>query len=94
MKLIIKKTIKINIKKTRYFSQNLLNWFDQHGRKDLPWQHDKTPYRVWVSEIMLQQTQVSNVIDYYQRFMTHFPTLESLANANEDAVLEQWAGLG
>jgi len=94
MKLIIKKTIKINIKKTRHFSQNLLNWFDQHGRKDLPWQHDKTPYRVWVSEIMLQQTQVSNVIDYYQRFMTHFPTLESLANANEDAVLEQWAGLG
>jgi len=76
------------------FANKLLAWFDQSGRKDLPWQQDKTPYRVWVSEIMLQQTQVSSVIEYYQRFMTRFPTLESLANADEDRVLELWAGLG
>lgn len=76
------------------FANNLLQWFDQHGRKDLPWQQDKTPYRVWVSEIMLQQTQVSSVIEYYQRFMARFPSLESLATAHEDRVLELWAGLG
>jgi len=76
------------------FSDQLLNWFDRFGRKDLPWQENKTPYRVWVSEIMLQQTQVSSVIEYYQRFMARFPTLESLALADEDNVLELWAGLG
>lgn len=76
------------------FSNALLTWFDQHGRKDLPWQQDKTPYRVWVSEIMLQQTQVASVIGYYQRFMQSFPTLVALAQAHEDAVLEHWAGLG
>ena len=76
------------------FSEKLLTWFDQFGRKDLPWQQNKTPYRVWVSEIMLQQTQVSSVIEYYQRFMSRFPTLESLAIADEDRVLELWAGLG
>ena len=53
---------------TYNFSAQLLNWFDQHGRTDLPWQHDPTPYRVWVSEIMLQQTQVASVITYYTRF--------------------------
>ncbi len=76
------------------FSQRLLDWFDEFGRKDLPWQFNKTPYRVWVSEIMLQQTQVSSVIAYYQRFMDRFPSLDSLANASEDDVLEHWAGLG
>lgn len=76
------------------FSNRLLDWFDQHGRKDLPWQQNKTPYRVWVSEIMLQQTQVSSVIDYYQNFMVHFPSLEALAQAEEDKVLQHWAGLG
>ncbi len=80
--------------KDRLFSEQLLAWFDQHGRKDLPWQHDKTPYRVWVSEIMLQQTQVASVIEYYQRFMQSFPSIQSLAEANEDMVLEHWAGLG
>jgi A/G-specific adenine glycosylase len=82
------------VKKDLHFSEQLLVWFDQYGRKDLPWQHDKTPYRVWVSEIMLQQTQVSSVIEYYQRFMQSFPTIESLAEAEEDTVLEHWAGLG
>lgn len=76
------------------FSQAVLEWFDEYGRKDLPWQINKSPYRVWVSEIMLQQTQVKTVIGYYQRFMSSFPTLEALATAHEDQVLEHWAGLG
>ena len=72
----------------------LLDWFDRHGRKDLPWQTDRTPYRVWVSEIMLQQTQVNTVIPFYERFMDQFPDIAALANATEDAVLHLWTGLG
>ena len=72
----------------------LLDWFDHHGRKDLPWQVDRTPYRVWVSEIMLQQTQVSTVIPFYERFMDQFPDVVALASAAEDAVLHLWTGLG
>lgn len=75
-------------------SSLLLAWFDHHGRKDLPWQHAITPYRVWVSEIMLQQTQVSTVIPYYERFMQQFPDLPSLAQAPVDDVLSLWTGLG
>lgn len=75
-------------------SEQILAWFDQHGRKDLPWQQPITPYRVWLSEIMLQQTQVTTVIDYFQRFTTRFPTLNDLAQANENEVLALWAGLG
>lgn len=78
----------------RKFQQLLLNWFDHYGRKNLPWQRDKTPYRVWVSEIMLQQTQVSTVITYFNRFIKHFPTIEKLAAASEDTVLHLWTGLG
>jgi A/G-specific adenine glycosylase len=80
--------------RTLQFSDLLLQWWDQHGRKDLPWQRQATPYRVWVSEIMLQQTQVTTVIPYFQRFMTHFPTIESLAAATADEVLHHWSGLG
>ncbi|MFT2110903.1 A/G-specific adenine glycosylase [Marinomonas sp. 2405UD68-3] len=76
------------------FSERVLSWFDEHGRKNLPWQQDKTPYRVWISEIMLQQTQVATVIPYYARFMTSFPSVEALANASEDDVLSHWSGLG
>ncbi|WP_066960413.1 A/G-specific adenine glycosylase [Microbulbifer sp. Q7] len=76
------------------FQQALLKWFDQHGRHDLPWQQKITPYRVWVSEIMLQQTQVSAVIPYYQRFMESFPTVDALAAASQDQVLAHWSGLG
>ncbi|AOU96676.1 A/G-specific adenine glycosylase [Acidihalobacter yilgarnensis] len=76
------------------FSQRVLGWWRLHGRKDLPWQRDPTPYRVWVSEIMLQQTQVNTVIGYFDRFMTRFPTLEDLAAAPLDEVLELWTGLG
>ena len=76
------------------FASRLLRWYDRHGRHDLPWQFEPTPYRVWVSEIMLQQTQVSTVIPYYQRFMQRFVDLHSLAEAELDEVLQHWAGLG
>lgn len=76
------------------FQQRLLAWFDIHGRKDLPWQQDINPYRVWVSEIMLQQTQVASVIGYFNRFVARFPTVQSLAEAELDEVLQLWAGLG
>jgi len=78
----------------KQFQNRLLTWFDQHGRKHLPWQQNKTAYRVWISEIMLQQTQVNTVIPYYQRFMQRFPDLSSLAQAEPDEVLHLWAGLG
>ncbi len=81
-------------KNPRSFQKWVLAWFDQHGRKTLPWQENKTPYRVYVSEIMLQQTQVTTVIPYYLRFMNQFPTVESLAAASEDEVLHLWTGLG
>ncbi len=76
------------------FAARVLSWFDDHGRKDLPWQQNINPYRVWVSEIMLQQTQVQTVIPYFERFMQSFPDLASLADANIDAVLQHWSGLG
>lgn len=76
------------------FQHRLLAWFDIHGRKDLPWQQGINPYRVWVSEIMLQQTQVASVIGYFQRFMDRFPTVHNLAQAELDEVLRHWAGLG
>ncbi|MCW0403405.1 Adenine DNA glycosylase [Xanthomonas sacchari] len=76
------------------FPARLLAWFDRNGRHDLPWQHPRSPYRVWLSEIMLQQTQVAVVIPYFLRFLQHFPTLPALAAADNDAVMAQWAGLG
>ena len=76
------------------FSERLLAWWDEHGRKDLPWQREPTPYRVWVSEIMLQQTQVATVIPYYQRFVARFPDVRALADASIDEVLHHWSGLG
>ncbi|MGD8378295.1 MAG: A/G-specific adenine glycosylase [Gammaproteobacteria bacterium] len=80
--------------KTDRFAANLLAWFDRHGRTDLPWQRDPTPYRVWVSEVMLQQTQVATVIPYYRRFMDRFADVRALADAPEDDVLALWSGLG
>ncbi len=76
------------------FAQRLLDWFALHGRHTLPWQTDPTPYRVWVSEVMLQQTQVATVIPYYERFMARFPDVRSLASAPLDEVLHLWTGLG
>jgi len=75
-------------------ASRLLEWFDVSGRHDLPWQQNPTPYRVWVSEIMLQQTQVSTVIDYYTRFMQKFDSVQALAAAPQDEVLHLWTGLG
>ncbi|MEM0911387.1 MAG: A/G-specific adenine glycosylase [Pseudomonadota bacterium] len=79
---------------TTTFSDRVLAWFDTHGRKDLPWQKNKSRYSVWLSEIMLQQTQVKTVIPYYQRFMAQFPDVVSLAEAEQDQVLHLWTGLG
>jgi A/G-specific adenine glycosylase len=76
------------------FARKLLAWFEHSGRHDLPWQQDRSPYRIWVSEIMLQQTQVNTVIPYYLRFMQSFPQLSHLAAAEEDNVLHHWTGLG
>jgi A/G-specific adenine glycosylase len=76
------------------FAERLLRWFDSHGRHDLPWQADATPYRVWISEIMLQQTQVQTVIPYFERFLDRFPGVEALADAPVDEVLHLWSGLG
>jgi A/G-specific adenine glycosylase len=80
--------------KDEQFAQRLLNWFAVHGRHTLPWQINPTPYRVWVSEVMLQQTQVATVIPYYERFMVRFPDVHSLASAPLDEVLHLWTGLG
>lgn len=76
------------------FAPAVVAWYQKHGRKDLPWQHDVNPYRVWVSEIMLQQTQVTTVLDYFARFMQALPDVQALAAAPLDEVLHLWTGLG
>ncbi len=76
------------------FARQVVSWQRQHGRQTLPWQHTRDPYRIWLSEIMLQQTQVATVIPYYTRFLQRFPTVTSLAAATESQVMELWAGLG
>ena len=76
------------------FASLLLAWWDAHGRKDLPWQQDRTPYRVWVSEVMLQQTTVRAVVPYFERFTARFPDVAALADASLDEVLHLWSGLG
>lgn len=79
---------------TESFSARLLDWYGRSGRRDLPWQADRSPYRVWVAEIMLQQTRVDTVSAYFERFVARFPDLESLAAAPLDEVLHHWSGLG
>jgi A/G-specific adenine glycosylase len=76
------------------FSAKLIAWQRRHGRRDLPWQGTRDPYRLWVAEVMLQQTQVGTVIPYYRRFMARFPDVAALARASEDEVLRLWSGLG
>jgi len=76
------------------FASTLAAWQRRHGRRDLPWQGTRDPYRIWLSEVMLQQTQVAAVIPYYQRFLNKYPTVEALAAAQEDDVLRLWSGLG
>lgn len=84
----------MNESSVRTFSTRLLSWFDVHGRSGLPWQQPRTAYRVWLSEIMLQQTQVTAVIPYFERFVARFPDLATLAAAEPDEVMRYWAGLG
>ncbi|MDT8449894.1 MAG: A/G-specific adenine glycosylase [Wenzhouxiangellaceae bacterium] len=79
---------------TSPFADRLLAWWDQHGRHDLPWQKPRSAYRVWVSEIMLQQTRVETVVGYFDRFMQRFPDIDALASAELDDVLAMWSGLG
>jgi A/G-specific adenine glycosylase len=79
---------------TQQYAERLLSWFDVSGRHDLPWQHPRTPYRVWLSEIMLQQTQVQVVIPYFERFIAALPDLRALAAAPQDDVMALWSGLG
>ena len=76
------------------FAQKIILWQRRHGRHDLPWQGTRDPYRIWLSEIMLQQTQVAAVIPYYERFLARFPDVKALAAASEDEVLRLWSGLG
>ncbi|MFN2644141.1 MAG: A/G-specific adenine glycosylase [Burkholderiales bacterium] len=76
------------------FAEKLTAWQRRHGRHDLPWQGTRDPYRIWLSEVMLQQTQVSTVIPYYERFLARFPDVQALARASEDQVLALWSGLG
>src|ERR671928_1200661 len=76
------------------FAERLIAWQKRHGRHDLPWQGTRDPYRIWVSEVMLQQTQVATVIPYFERFLHSFPTLADLAAAEEQEVLRLWEGLG
>ena len=76
------------------FANAILKWYQEYGRKNLPWQQEKTAYKVWLSEVMLQQTQVTTVIPYFERFLDHFPTVTALANADQDEVLHLWTGLG
>lgn len=87
-------TTKISTQSAKKFKQQVLDWYHEQGRKHLPWQQNKTPYRVWISEIMLQQTQVATVIPYYEKFMASFPDINALAEADEDNVLHHWTGLG
>ena len=78
----------------QHFSANVVRWQKAHGRSHLPWQNTRDPYKVWLSEIMLQQTQVGTVLDYYARFLDKFPQVSDLANAKLDDVLALWSGLG
>jgi A/G-specific adenine glycosylase len=77
-----------------HFAQRLVRWQRRHGRHDLPWQGTTDPYRIWLSEVMLQQTQVATVVPYYRRFLEKYPSVHALARASEEEVLELWSGLG
>ena len=76
------------------FSNRIVNWYKKNGRHDLPWRKNISPYSIWISEIMLQQTQVKTVIPYFNKFIEKYPNLEALIQASEDEILAQWSGLG
>ena len=81
-------------KRYQLFSEQIVQWYLDHGRHDLPWRKKVTPYRIWISEIMLQQTQVKTVIPYFKNFITKFPTQKKLSEASEDQIMAAWSGLG
>jgi A/G-specific adenine glycosylase len=85
--------LKFDSSQTRRWRQRLLAWYDRN-RRDLPWRRDRDPYRVWLSEIMLQQTRVAAVLEHYRSFLKRFPTVQKLASAREASVLAAWSGLG
>jgi A/G-specific adenine glycosylase len=93
MDCLISDSISLDAKWKQAFRRRLLAWFEKHAR-DLPWRRSRDPYRVWVSEVMLQQTQVATVKPYFERFISAFPTVEALASADEQQVLRLWEGLG
>src|SRR6476469_2733240 len=76
------------------FTEHIVRWQKSHGRSHLPWQNTRDAYRIWLSEIMLQQTQVTTVLPYYERFLQALPTVEALAAATAEQVMSLWAGLG
>ena len=92
-KNLLQKKTSLN-KRYQLFSQQVVQWYLEHGRHDLPWRRKVTPYRIWISEIMLQQTQVKTVIPYFKNFIKKFPSQKSLSDASEDQVLAAWSGLG
>ena len=81
-------------KRYQLFSQQVVQWYKDHGRHDLPWRKKVTPYRIWISEIMLQQTQVKTVIPYFKNFIQKYPSQKKLSEASEDQILAAWSGLG
>jgi A/G-specific adenine glycosylase len=91
--LTVMNKVQLNATSIPHLQQSLLQWYTLFGR-DLPWRHNQDPYKIWISEIMLQQTQVKTVIPYFHRWLIEFPTLISLANASQQQVLKAWEGLG
>jgi A/G-specific adenine glycosylase len=89
----LQKKISLN-KRDKFFSKQVVQWYLDHGRHDLPWRKKVTPYRIWISEIMLQQTQVKTVVPYYKNFIKKFPSQKKLAEASEGQILAAWSGLG
>ena len=92
-KNLLQKKISLN-KRYQLFSEQIVQWYLDHGRHDLPWRKKVTPYRIWISEIMLQQTQVKTVIPYFKNFITKFPTQKKLSEVSEDQIMAAWSGLG
>ena len=90
----MKRIVKKSLSQDTSFAQALIDWQKQHGRHQLPWQGTRDAYRIWLSEIMLQQTQVATVIPYYARFLDRFPDVAALAAAPTEEVMAHWSGLG
>ena len=93
MVVLMSSVLKMSAAKERRIRQGLVGWYGKHQRR-MPWRDTRDPYRIWLSEVMLQQTQVKTVITYYHRFLERFPTLEDLARGDLQEVLKMWEGLG